>query len=167
MVVSSILFFIGGLTRANGVVNAAFILHFGLTKLARERRYFVFFFSILATAFAAAPFFLVQAWHVLRFCPIDLPGISIPVSDFPVYRRAWCPNSDVLQSDVWTIFSASTKPYSYVQAKHWHVGFLASWRARKIPEFVIVLPIFLFSVFRYLGAWFGANKQNILNVPSA
>lgn len=165
LAVSAMFFFVGASTRANGVVNAAFLLHFGLVKLAKERRFLAFLSALVATCLAASPFLLVQAWHISNFCQLDGPTSSTDEPTFDlVSTPAWCPSPGVLQGGVWPVVTALTRPYSYVQAQHWGVGFLASWRARKIPEFVVVVPIFLFAILRYLGAWFGDRRRDVISL---
>lgn len=132
--------------RSNGITNVLFLLYpvaLGQFQHAMNRNWSRCFsleqatllvYSLLLSALVLAPFLLVQLNAQQLFCQTE--GDQL---------RALCHQHPL---DV----------YSFVQETHWQVGFLRYYRWRKLPNFVLALPMLLLVglVFR---TFFRENRQ--------
>jgi hypothetical protein len=158
------LFFVGSFTRANGFVNSAFILHYGVKNLVRRGRILIFVSSILGAAFAASPMFLVQAWHINNFCWRN-PDPGFWNGTRSMAEPTWCPPQNYLKVESWTtIVRSILRPYEHVQEKYWYVRFLGQWNTYNLFQFATVLPVFIPIAVAYLHDWYMAKKLDILSL---
>jgi len=143
--------------RANGLVNAGFLLYLSLQwGLARTRafskgegcvryRHYVWELIrfVLIGAFYAAlvalPFCLFQFYGYQTFChptATEVPPVLLNLARDKGYRVAdadsptprWCQ---------WRI----PLLYSYIQDAYWDVGFLRYFQWKQIPNFILALPV--------------------------
>lgn len=143
--------------RANGLVNAGFLLYLSLQLgLARARahckgaggfqyRHYVWELirfvptGAFYAALVALPFCLFQFYGYQTFClptATQVPPVLLNLAQDKGYRVAdaasptprWCQ---------WRI----PVLYSYIQDVYWDVGFLRYFRWKQIPNFILALPV--------------------------
>ncbi|NXN08690.1 PIGV mannosyltransferase, partial [Indicator maculatus] len=159
---SGMLFCLASGVRANGVLNAGFLLYsrgksFALRLQAGPgplRQLPRLWKQLLSLASAAVltcagiflPFALFQFYAYLRFCEAgpgpepSVPQLLVQLARDRGYRLA---------------ATAGVKPpwcsyrfpviYSYIQDSYWDVGFLRYFKLRQIPNFLLALPVTLLS----------------------
>ncbi|XP_064028719.1 GPI mannosyltransferase 2 isoform X1 [Pogoniulus pusillus] len=161
---SGLLFCLASGVRANGLLNAGFLLYsrgkrFALRLQAApgsvgklpplwKQLLSLASSAVLVCAGVFLPFALFQFYAYLRFCePGTGPEPSVPQPLLQLardrgYRLAamdgvkppWCSQRFPLV-------------YSYIQDSYWDVGFLRYFKLRQIPNFLLALPVTL------LGSW--------------
>uniref|UniRef100_A0A671RVS5 GPI mannosyltransferase 2 n=1 Tax=Sinocyclocheilus anshuiensis TaxID=1608454 RepID=A0A671RVS5_9TELE len=115
--------------RANGLVNAGFLLYLSL-QLGLASFY---------AALVALPFCLFQVYGYQTFChptATQVPPVLLNLARDKGYRVAdaasptprWCQ---------WQI----PVLYSYIQDVYWDVGFLRYFQWKQIPNFILALPV--------------------------
>ncbi|XP_038017039.1 GPI mannosyltransferase 2 isoform X2 [Motacilla alba alba] len=157
---SGLLFALAAGARANGLVNAGFLLYWRARRSALQlqgraaspRRPCQAWRQALGLASSAAlmcagvslPFALFQYYAYLRFCePGAAPGQPVPepllqmardkgyrVAGVGADKPPWCSQRFPLV-------------YSYIQDAYWNVGFLRYFELRQIPNFLLALPVTL------------------------
>ncbi|KFO78076.1 GPI mannosyltransferase 2, partial [Cuculus canorus] len=158
---SGLLFFLASGARANGIVNAGFLLYSHSKNFAFQLRVGSgslrkFWKQLLSTAASAVgmcagvvlPFALFQYYAYVRFCgPSAGPEQAVPK---PLRQLA-------LDKGYRLGATHGVKPpwcsqqfpvvYSYIQDVYWNVGFLRYFELRQIPNFLLALPVTI------LGSW--------------
>ncbi|NXT15839.1 PIGV mannosyltransferase, partial [Prunella fulvescens] len=159
---SALLFALAAGARANGLVNAGFLLYSrgrrfvlglqgapappGTLPALWKRALGLASSAALACAAVSLPFALFQYYAYLRFCePGTGLGQSVPeallqlardkgyrVAGVPGAKPPWCSQRFPLV-------------YSYIQDTYWNVGFLRYFQLRQIPNFLLALPVTLLS----------------------
>ncbi|OCT92012.1 GPI mannosyltransferase 2 [Xenopus laevis] len=136
------LFSLATAARANGLVNAGFLLYFGVQSVIQGtiscRRIYQI---LLATAVIILPFALFQYYSFQHFCSVSaIEGSVTPelmqlaiekeyrVHGLPV--PAWCAASLPLA-------------YSNIQSDYWDVGLFSYFQLRQLPNFLLALPVIL------------------------
>ncbi|CAN8004670.1 unnamed protein product [Ixodes hexagonus] len=129
---ATLLFFLGGFVRSNGFLSAGFLLYSGFVLNWTPFR------SFLRAAICFVPFVLFQCYAWSLFCIPDysghLPALVTSQASEAGYKLAgrnaseWCS----------TLVPFS---YGYVQSHYWDVGFLAYYRLKQLPNFVLALPV--------------------------
>lgn len=143
--------------RANGLVNAGFLLYLSLQwALARTRafsngegcvRYHHYVWELIRfvltgafyAAFVVLPFCLFQFYGYQTFChptATEVPPVLLNLAQNKGYHVAdaasptpsWCQ---------WRI----PLLYSYIQDAYWGVGFLRYFQWKQIPNFILALPV--------------------------
>ncbi|XP_066420925.1 GPI mannosyltransferase 2 isoform X2 [Molothrus aeneus] len=157
---SRLLFALAAGARANGLVNAGFVLYSHIKRFvlrlqgtaASPRELPVLWKQALSLVASAAlvcagiflPFALFQYYAYMRFCqPGTALAQSIPepllqlardkgyrVAGVGVDKPPWCSQRFPLA-------------YSYIQDTYWNVGFLRYFELRQIPNFLLALPVTL------------------------
>ncbi|XP_065713325.1 GPI mannosyltransferase 2 [Patagioenas fasciata] len=169
----ALLFSLATGARANGVVNAGFLLYSCAKRLALQlqlrsgslllwRQLLSTASSAIACAGVCLPFVVFQYYAYMMFC---VPGLEQAVPE-PLlqlalhkgYRLAgargahppWCSQR----------FPAV---YPYIQDVYWNVGFLRYFELRQIPNFLLALPVTLLSSW---AAWtyLSANPRRCLTL---
>ncbi|NXQ57948.1 PIGV mannosyltransferase, partial [Anthoscopus minutus] len=161
---SGLLFSLASGARANGLINAGFLLYARGKRFALQlqvgpaslRKLPSLWKQVLSLASSAAlvcagiflPFALFQYYAYVRFCgpSMDL-GPTIPepllqlardkgyrVAGMDGEKPPWC-------SQRFPVV------YSYIQDTYWNVGFLRYFELKQIPNFLLALPVTL------LGSW--------------
>lgn len=166
--IASLIFSLGSATRSNGVISCGFICYTTLKNIAipyrdaksKDRitslkaiaRNLLKTFMFLAIILL--PFVIFQGYGYYVFCKNPLQKL----------KSVWCDDSLPL-------------PYRYIQKHYWNVGFLNYYEIKQIPNFLLVLPIVVMSVWgirEYLiqqrreNVWtlglLMPDKNNILNI---
>ncbi|NWS77789.1 PIGV mannosyltransferase, partial [Crotophaga sulcirostris] len=158
---STLLFSLASGARANGIINAGFLLHSHSKSFALQlqggsgsvRRLWKQLLGVAASAILMCagvllPFALFQYYAYLRFCgPGTGPEQVVPK---PLRQLA-------LDKGYQLVATNGVKPpwcsqqfpvvYSYIQDVYWNVGFLRYFELRQIPNFLLALPVTI------LGCW--------------
>ncbi|XP_053942716.1 GPI mannosyltransferase 2 isoform X1 [Cuculus canorus] len=158
---SGLLFSLASGARANGIVNAGFLLYshsknFAFQLQVGSGSLRKFWKQLLSTAASAVgmcagvvlPFALFQYYAYVRFCgPSAGPEQAVPK---PLRQLA-------LDKGYRLGATHGVKPpwcsqqfpvvYSYIQDVYWNVGFLRYFELRQIPNFLLALPVTI------LGSW--------------
>ncbi|NXO63938.1 PIGV mannosyltransferase, partial [Phainopepla nitens] len=161
---AGLLFSLASGARANGLLNAGFLLYARGRRFALQlqagpaplRKPPLLWRQVLSLASSAAltcagvclPFALFQYYAYLRFCGPGA-GLGQPIPE-PLLQLARDKGYRV-------VGTAGAKPpwcsqrfpvvYSYIQDTYWNVGFLRYFELRQIPNFLLALPVIL------LGSW--------------
>lgn len=140
---SAIIFAISSATRSNGLISIGFIWYQFLLKYAElyncDRSIwstFVYVIQvieimqdalviIISSTIAASGYIAYQIWCYMSFCkkvgPKNKKG---ELDSTPLWCNDRIPN-----------------PYGYVQAKYWGVGLLSYYQVKKLPNFLLAIPI--------------------------
>ncbi|KAM6296153.1 GPI mannosyltransferase 2 [Aegotheles albertisi] len=178
---STLLFSLAAGVRANGLVNAGFVLYSRGKSLALR----------LQEGPGSARKLLLMGQHLLRAAPpavVACAGVLLPFALFQyyAYTRFCGTGSSVEQAvpepllqlalDKGYRLAATTSGaqppwcsqrfpvvYSYIQDAYWNVGFLRYFELRQIPNFLLALPVTL------LGSWaawtfMAANPRHCLTL---
>uniref|UniRef100_U3JC29 GPI mannosyltransferase 2 n=2 Tax=Ficedula albicollis TaxID=59894 RepID=U3JC29_FICAL len=149
------LFALAAAARANGLVNAGFVLY------SRARRFALqlqagsapsLWKQLLSLASSAAlmcagiflPFVLFQCYAYVRFCS---PGTglapSVPEPLLQLARDKGYRVAGMAGAEPPWCSQRFPVVYSYVQDTYWNVGFLRYFELRQIPNFLLALPVTL------------------------
>ncbi|XP_069731656.1 GPI mannosyltransferase 2 [Phaenicophaeus curvirostris] len=158
---SGLLFSLASGVRANGIINAGFLLYCHGKSVAFQlqvgsgsvRKLWKQLFSAAASAVVTCagillPFALFQYYAYVRFCgPSAGPEQAVPK---PLRQLA-------LDKGYHLVTTNGVKPpwcsqrfpvvYSYIQDVYWNVGFLRYFELKQIPNFLLALPVTI------LGSW--------------
>ncbi|XP_072211637.1 GPI mannosyltransferase 2 isoform X1 [Excalfactoria chinensis] len=159
---STLLFSFATGARANGLVNAGFLLYFhsksfvlqlqvgsgSVRKLSLLWRQFLSVASsmLLTCAGICLPFALFQYYAYVRFCG---PGLELAVPK-PLQKLALDKGYRLVSPNGVKLPWCSHRfpvAYSYIQDVYWNVGFLRYFELRQVPNFLLALPVSL------LGSW--------------
>ena len=159
---ASACFGLSALCRSNGVVNCGFILYLTVhncvtaaMKNCRQdgsSRDTIQTFRVtvsmitssayrtfLCTVICVAPFFVYQFYIYTVFCnPIARPKDITPVIlNYGITQGYSMPHTSI------SPWCSSVIPlsYSYIQDKHWDVGFLRYYRWKQTPNFLLAVPM--------------------------
>ncbi|KAM7288040.1 GPI mannosyltransferase 2 [Ixodes scapularis] len=128
---ATLLFFLGGFVRSNGFLSAGFLLYSGLVLNWTPFR------SFLRAAVCFVPFVLFQCYAWSLFCVPDYsgrpPALVASQASEAGYKLAGRNASEWCSAPL--PFS-----YGYVQSRYWDVGFLAYYRPKQLPNFLLALP---------------------------
>ncbi|NXG44287.1 PIGV mannosyltransferase, partial [Psilopogon haemacephalus] len=174
------LFCLASAVRANGLLNAGFLLY------SRGRRFALRLqaapgavrelpplwkellslasSAVLACAGVFLPFALFQFYAYLRFCePGTVPEPSVPQPLLQLARdRGYRLAAMDGEKPPWCSWRFPLV-YSYVQDTYWDVGFLRYFKLRQIPNFLLALPVtFLLSWAAWTYA--AANPRHCLTL---
>lgn len=156
---ASVLLGLATATRANGLVNAGFLLYLPLQQtLARAQviikgsHWYVRFrhytlaalcllpWSLLHIAVIVLPFCLFQFYGYLTFCVEvlnqEVPPLLLVLAKQKGYR---VPDAAVPRPS-WCLAPIPVL-YNYIQDVYWDVGFLRYFQFKQIPNFLLALPI--------------------------
>ncbi|XP_056365083.1 GPI mannosyltransferase 2 isoform X2 [Oenanthe melanoleuca] len=152
---SGLLFSLAAAARANGLVNAGFVLY------SRARRFALqlqggsaplLWKQLLSLASSAAlmcagiflPFVLFQYYAYVRFCS---PGTglaqSVPKPLLQLARDKGYRVAGTTGAEPPWCSQRFPVVYSYIQDTYWNVGFLRYFELRQIPNFLLALPVTL------------------------
>lgn len=119
LALSTLLLTLATWTRANGILNACFVLAVMLRDSFGRRRFpsiWAVLTTVVSMACVASPYIAFQAYAYFKFCP----------------NEPWC--TDRIPS-----------VYNYVQRHIWGNGFLCYWELKQIPNFLLAAPVLLVS----------------------
>ena len=164
-------FALSGATRSNGLLNVAFIWYkqlknfIGIVRSFSEKeknivwKIFCRLVKTLLhctwyTVIVIGPFFIYQYYASKLFCNRfasyrDLPVHVLNYGNTNHYKMPhtgispWC--REYLPVS-----------YSYVQNKHWELGFLAYYQLKQLPNFILALPVVFIGIAS--GIWFLQNN---------
>lgn len=134
-----LLFALATATRSNGMFTAGFILYFHVhmyisstlinahlqTKLKILQLIKQFVHLTVQVLVVLSPFVLFQAYSYRLLCHKDMSIIS--------YQPGLCNHTVPIS-------------YSYLQEKHWDLGFLRYYQIKQIPNFLLALPMIVLVV---------------------
>ncbi|KAL7874507.1 hypothetical protein SRHO_G00054770 [Serrasalmus rhombeus] len=152
-------------TRANGLVNAGFLLYLPLQRTLakaqvlgkgstwhRSYRHYTFLAlrflltSALCIAVVVLPFCLFQVYGYYTFCTPSVTQEQVS----PVLLKLAKEKGYRVPDEAAPIPSWCLKPipvlYSYIQDVYWDMGFLRYFQLKQIPNFLLALPIATLSV---------------------
>ena len=164
LVKASVFFGLSALCRSNGVINCGFILYLSVhdcvTAAMKKcrldgsdcRRDKIHMFrvtlstmtssayrTILCAVICVAPFFVYQYYIYTVFCnPRARPkDMTTAILNYGVSQGYAMPHTSI------SPWCSSLIPlsYSYVQDKHWDVGFLRYYRWKQTPNFLLAAPM--------------------------
>ncbi|KAE8623900.1 hypothetical protein XENTR_v10005773 [Xenopus tropicalis] len=136
------LFLLATAARANGLVNAGFLLYFGAQSVVQGtmscRRISKI---LLATAVIMLPFALFQHYSFHHFCLVS--AIDEKVS--PELMQLAIEKSYRVRGPPVPAWCAASLPlaYSNIQSDYWGVGLLRYFQLRQLPNFLLALPVIL------------------------
>ena len=177
--IASTLFGLSSAARSNGVVALGFVAHAvgksllknisftyyskisGIAKYFRFAIIFVEAFvpSMFYTFLCLLPFALYQYYIYDLFCVSQTPPLASHIVEYGHSQNylivgdqpsEWCNNSVPLS-------------YSYIQNKHWDVGFLNYYQFKQIPNFILAAPIIFLSV-SACACYYRLNRQLCLTL---
>lgn len=175
---SALLFALASGVRANGLVNAGFLLYSCTKRLAFHfqagsgpgRKLSPLWRQLLSVASSAVvmcagiclPFVVFQYYAYVRFCG---PGLELDVPE-PLRQLA-------LDKGYRLAATSGVKPtwcsqrfpvvYSYIQDVYWNVGFLRYFELRQVPNFLLALPVTLLGCWA-AGTYVVANPRHCLTL---
>ncbi|NWT72334.1 PIGV mannosyltransferase, partial [Prunella himalayana] len=159
---SGLLFALAAGARANGLVNAGFLLYSrarrfvlglqggpappGTLPALWKRGLGLACSAALACAAVSLPFALFQYYAYLRFCEpgTDL-GQGVPEALLQLARDKGYRVAGVAGAKPPWCSQHFPLVYSYIQDTYWNVGFLRYFQLRQIPNFLLALPVTLLS----------------------
>ncbi|NXP58032.1 PIGV mannosyltransferase, partial [Chloropsis cyanopogon] len=161
---SALLFSLAAGARANGLVNAGFVLYARAKRFALQlqvgsaspRELPLLWKRALSLASSAAlmcagiflPFALFQYYAYVRFCGAGTgPAQSVPEPLLQLARDKGYRVAGVGEPKPPWCSQRFPLVYSYIQDAYWNVGFLRYFELRQIPNFLLALPVTL------LGSW--------------
>ncbi|XP_063033302.1 GPI mannosyltransferase 2 [Melospiza melodia melodia] len=157
---SALLFALAAGARANGLVNAGFVLYSSVRR-------FVLQLQGTAVSLRELPVLWKQALGLVASAALVCAGISLPFALFQYYAyvRFCKPSTGLAQAVPEALLQLArdkgyrvagvgeAKPpwcsqrfplvYSYIQDAYWNVGFLRYFELRQIPNFLLALPVTL------------------------
>ena len=129
-------FVMSAFTRSNGFINAGFFCYHFLDGLMRKKIYWNKISYILS---CFTPFLLYQLYILWEFCAGELNIPEILLSLFSFLNPTPHKNGAAFCNDL-------TLPFSHVQKSNWENGFLSYWKVKKIPNFLLFAPCFIFTI---------------------
>lgn len=137
---ATVWFMLASSTRSNGVVNAFFIAYYQLKLLFDKchtekhnavscESFSILFKAALSCALVLLPFVSFNLFGYIRFCG---------VTDLSFHSWKQVTNCSAIPQ-----FCCDSIPliYQHVQKHHWDLGFLAYYKFRKLPNFLLAVPI--------------------------
>jgi phosphatidylinositol glycan class V len=123
--IASLFWIAASYTRSNGILVVGWLLIQGVASLLKPHvnaraRMLSLFWHILLAATVFSPILFHDLWAYRLVCEGD-------------QIQAWCKE-------------VGSSMYSYVQRKHWNVGFLRYYQVKQIPNFFLASPILYLSV---------------------
>ena len=153
---ASILIGLSSLTRSNGLISLGYLLfnhwsYLSITikgKNKSDKSKLIQSLMIITKA-------LIQSFIVC--------SLFITFQLFSYHLICTTPKSD--EDSNWCQ-SLLPLPYSYIQKKYWNVGLLNYWQFKKIPNFILALPIFIISFYTIINyVHFNYHRMIHLLVP--
>ncbi|XP_068028661.1 GPI mannosyltransferase 2 [Anomalospiza imberbis] len=157
---SGLLFALASGARANGLINAGFMLYSRGRRFALQLQggsaFPVLWKRALSLASSAAllcaaiflPFALFQYYAYVRFCePGTGLGQTVPEPLLQLARDKGYRVAGVAGAKPPWCSQRFPLVYSYIQDAYWNVGFLRYFELRQIPNFLLALPV------TFLGSW--------------
>ncbi|KAM4797133.1 GPI mannosyltransferase 2 [Rhinophrynus dorsalis] len=144
-------------TRANGMVNAGFLLHRAAHAIMQGAGGWRLVSKMLLAIFVIIlPFALFQYYSYRQFCLMSLtekevPTVLLQLAMDKGYRLpgppvpAWCSAHLPLA-------------YSHIQSQYWNVGLLRYFQLHQLPNFFLAVPVIFLSIWA-LWDYSQANKQ--------
>lgn len=135
------------LCRSNGLINIGFVVYYGLKKMFNQTTILTFItvflkiFSILIII--AFHFGLMQVYNYYLFCFKKSFNFPEFIKDFAVENDYVLAGNRTNESISPWCSSNLPIAYSYVQDHYWNVGFLRYYEFKKIPNFLLALPVVL------------------------
>ena len=135
------------LCRSNGLMNIGFFVYYGVKKMFNQHTVLSFITVLLKVIsiliIIAFHFGLMQVYNYYLFC-------FKKSFNFPEFIKDFAVENDLVlagnrTNDSVSPWCSSNLPisYSYVQDQYWSVGFLRYYEFKKIPNFLLALPIVL------------------------
>lgn len=162
---ASLLFGLSGLVRANGIVNAGFIVYQKAMDFVQQltspkwkdfvdlKTILIAVFSLIALTVPPLIFYVIVC--LLPFAGYQYYAYSIfcntqaSYKDLPTHILNYGNNNDYHMPHTGLAHWCRHSPplsYSYVQTKHWGNGFMRYYEMKQIPNFVLAAPMIMICV---------------------
>ncbi|VDP19097.1 unnamed protein product [Soboliphyme baturini] len=177
---ASLFFALASCTRSNGLLNILYVSSAYALNLLKPLYSSSRHTSVRGIlCFVSRDYVQVLRIVLMYICSTLVIVMGLLAFQFYAYRLFCCDCTDsskeMISTDIfalalaknYTLPCATEKPkwcsfrlpfsYSYVQSVHWDVGFLKYWRWRKIPLFLLSLPIIML-IYLTFKLFFNSNR---------